>query len=76
MLSPSGLVPNLPDEVDGISPIAGLGSGGKYTEPGILLTVGPLRPWAWDWASKSLGPRAYPGMVRGSLEVLSVFCTY
>jgi len=27
MLSPSGLVPNLPDEVDGISRIAGLGDG-------------------------------------------------
>uniref|UniRef100_A0A452RNX8 CDK5 regulatory subunit-associated protein 2 n=1 Tax=Ursus americanus TaxID=9643 RepID=A0A452RNX8_URSAM len=27
ILSPSGLVPNLPDEVDGISPIAGLGNG-------------------------------------------------
>lgn len=44
MLSPSGLVPNLPDEVDGISRIAGLGDGGKYTEPGILLTVGAFRP--------------------------------
>lgn len=32
MFSLSGLVPKLPDDLEGISPIAGLGNGGKYTE--------------------------------------------
>lgn len=57
MFSPSGLVPKLPDDLGGISPIAGLRNGGKYTKLGILLgknrgsrqqTVRALRPGAWD----------------------------
>lgn len=38
MFSPSGLVPKLSDDLHGISPGAGLGNGGKYTQPGILLS--------------------------------------
>ena len=30
IFSLSGLVPKLPDDSEGISPIAGLGNGGKY----------------------------------------------
>lgn len=37
MFSPSGLVPKLPDDLPGVSPGAGLGNGGKYIQPGILL---------------------------------------
>ena len=53
MFSPSGLVPNLPDDLEGVNSVAGLGNGGKYTKPGVLLsknksgrqqTMGPLRP--------------------------------
>lgn len=53
MFSPSGLVPKLSDDLGGISPIAGLRNGGKYTKLGILLnknrgsrqqTVRALRP--------------------------------
>lgn len=38
VFSLSSLVPKLPDDLEGISPIAGLGNGGKYTKLGILLS--------------------------------------
>lgn len=69
MFSPSGLVPKLPDDLDGISPIAGLGNGGKYTQLGVLLSKNKgsrhqtMRAWGLEpgtrlsclWAQTCLG---------------------
>lgn len=65
MFSPSGLVPKLPDDLDGISPIAGLGNGGKYTQLDVLLSKNKgsrhqtMRAWGLEpeRGSHASGPR-------------------